>query len=91
MKLHNYFTLGETNEYGIDTVSADPKGTIKIAIYPITQAISDTIKYKDTDYIGLTLAKVDDTYIIQNGEKERLKVLYVNPMGRYTQVFMKVI
>lgn len=90
MKLHNYFTLGETNEYGIETVSADPKGTIKIAIYPITQAISDTIKYKDTDYMGLTLANVDDTYIIENGE-ERLKVLYINPIGRYKQVFMKAI
>lgn len=91
MRLHNYFTLGEENEYGIEAVSDTPKGEIKIAIYPITQAISDTIKYKDTDYIGLTLAKVDDTYIIQNGEKERLKVLYVNPMGRYTQVYMREI
>jgi hypothetical protein len=89
-RLYNYFTLGEENEYGIETVSEKPKGTVKMAIFPTSIAIQDNINYKDSNYIGLTLAKVDDTYIIENG-KERLKVLYVNPTGRYNQVFMKVI
>ena len=37
--------------------------------------------------MGLTHADVDDTYVIIYGE-ERLKVLYVVPIGRLKQVFM---
>ncbi len=38
--------------------------------------------------MGLTLDKVDDTYIIHYG-KEKLKVININPFGRLNQVFMK--
>lgn len=90
MKIYNYFTLGDDNGYGQPAISTEPKGTIKMSIHTSSQSVQDNINYKDCNYIGLTLAKVDDTYIIENGE-ERLKVLYVNPEGRYTQVFMKAI
>ena len=91
MRLYNYFTLGVEDEYGqLQTPSedAEPVGQIKMAINISSQSIQDNILYKDCSYVGLTNAKVDDTYIIEYG-KERLKVLYINPKGRLTQVFMK--
>lgn len=87
MKLYPYFTLCEDNGYGQQVVSEEPKGTIKMAINISTQSIQDNINYKNCSYIGLTLDDVDDTYIIQFG-LERLKVLYINPLGRYKQVFL---
>lgn len=87
MKSYNYFTLGADNGYGQAVISEEPKGTIKMAINISTQAIQDNINYKNCSYIGLTQDNVDDTYIIQFG-KERLKVLYINPLGRYKQVFL---
>ena len=88
MRLYNYFTLGSEDEYGQPTLSKKPVGTIKMAINITSQSIQDNINYKDSQYIGLTHAKVDDTYVIQYGN-ERLKVLYVNPKGRYNQVFLQ--
>lgn len=90
MRLYNYFTLGKKNSYGeltLPAADAEPKGSIKMAINISSQSIQDNINYKDCSYVGLTHADVDDTYIIQYGN-ERLKVLYVNPKGRYTQVYM---
>lgn len=91
MALYPFYTIGELNNYGqvkLPANDATPSGFIKMAIYTTSQSIQDNIKYKDAAYIGLTQANVDDTYIIQY-EKERLKVLYVQPKGRYKQVFMK--
>ena len=94
MRHYNYFTLGEPNAYGqpqLPTADAEPTGTIKMAINTTSQSIQDNIKYKDAAYMGLTQdANVGDTYIIQFGE-ERLKVLYVQPKGRYKQVYMKAL
>ena len=87
MRIYNYFTLGEANEYGQRTVSTTPSGTIKMAINLSSQSIQDNINYKDCRYVGLTHANVDDTYIIEYGN-ERLKVLYVNPKGRLKKVFL---
>ena len=91
MRLYDYFTLGQTNAYGqtvIPGANAEPEGQIKIAIYETSQSIQDNIKYKDCTYVGLTKAEVKDTYLIDY-EGKRLKVLYVNPHGRYKQVFLK--
>lgn len=87
MKSYNYFTIGESNEYGQPTVSQIPKGTIKIAINSTGTSTQDNVLYKNASYIGLTQANVNDTYIIEY-ENTKLKVLYVNPKGRYKQVFM---
>lgn len=87
MRLYNYFTLGANDEYGQPVISNDPVGRIKMAINVSSQAIQDNINYNGANYIGLTHAKVDDTYIIEY-ESERLKVLYVNNNGRLNQVFM---
>jgi hypothetical protein len=88
MRIYDYFTLGENNAYGQPAMSAEPVGTIKMAINISSQSVQDNINYKDCQYVGLTHANVNDTYVIQYGT-EKLKVLYVNPKGRYKQVFMR--
>ena len=90
MRFYDYFTYGEKDEYGQPQLSAETQGTIKMAINITSQSTQDNINYKDASYIGLTHAAIDDTYVIQYGP-EKLKVLYVNPMGRYKQAFMKEI
>lgn len=91
MKTYNYFTLGALDEYGQKTLSTEPVGTVKMAINILSQTVIDSIKYKDSEYIGLTFnSSIDDSWAIEYGET-KLKVLYVNPMGRYKQVFLKQI
>lgn len=90
MRFYDYFTYGEKDEYGQPQLSGETQGTIKMAINITSQSTQDNINYKDASYIGLTHAAIDDTYVIQYGP-EKLKVLYVNPMGRYKQAFMKEI
>ena len=88
MRLYNFFTLGTDNGYGMPELSTEPVGTIKMAVNILSQTIGDNIKYKDANYIGLTQdAKVNDTYVIEY-EGQKLKVLYINPVGRYKQVFL---
>lgn len=88
MRLYDYFTFGEDDGYGQPALSPNPVGQIKMAVNITSQSIQDNINYKDAQYIGLTHAEVDDTYVIAYGN-ERLKVLYVNPRGRYKQVFLQ--
>lgn len=90
MRLYNYSTTGSIDEYGQEVIDNEVKGQVKMAINLTSQSIQDNINYKDAQYIGLTHAAIDDTYIIHFGE-ERLKVLYVNPFGRYKQVFLQEI
>lgn len=87
MRLYNYFTLGEENEAGQRLPSKEPVGQIKMAINISSQSVQNNINYTGATYVGLTHAKVDDTYVIEYGD-ERLKVLYVNNKGRLNQVFM---
>lgn len=87
MHTYNYFTFGEPNAHAQPQLSKDPVGTIKIAINLTSQTIQENINYKNASYMGLTFAPIDDTYVIAYGES-RLKVLYVNPKGRYKQVFL---
>ena len=87
IRLYNFFTIGTEDEYGQMVVSNEPVGQIKMAINISSQSVQDNINYTGATYVGLTHAKVDDTYIIEY-ENERLKVLYVNDKGRLNQVFM---
>lgn len=90
MRTYNYFTLGEKNAYGQQTLPAAdavPAGTIKMAIYISSQSVQDNINYQNCNYIGLTTAQLDDSYVIEYGT-ERLKVLYIQPKGRLKQVFL---
>lgn len=87
MKTYNYYTIGAPDMYGQPTTSTTPQGTIKMAINSTSTTTQDNVLYKNATYLGLTKAEVKDTYIIEYGNT-KLKVLYVNPEGRYKQVFM---
>ena len=94
MREYSYYRYLEDNEYGQRALLKDNngepvvQGTVKLSITNTTTSIRDSIKYKDAQYLGLTLDKfIDDSYAIQYGE-ELLKVLYVIPQGRYKQVFL---
>ncbi len=91
MRFYDYYKLGEENEYGqpqLPSLTSEPTGKILMYINLSSQAVTDNIKYSNCSYIGLTRREnVDDTYIIKYGN-ELLKVLYVNPKGRLTQVFL---
>lgn len=92
MRLYNYYTFGELDGYGMQTLSTEPKGQIKISISISSQSVQDNILFKDCTYIGLTQdANVNDAYVIEIEEGHKLKVLYVNHYGRYKQVFLKEI
>lgn len=86
MREYNYFTYEDTGSYGQPKLSAEPKGTIKLAISVITQAIQDNVLFNNAQFTGITHDVIDDTYVIQYG-KDKLKVLYVID-GRFKQVFM---
>lgn len=89
MKIYDYYTYTNNNGYGQTALTPTPQGTIKLALYTTSQSIQDNINYKGANYIALTFDKaVNDTYAIQYDENTRLKVLYVNQKGRYTQVFL---
>ena len=87
MRYYDYFTLGANDEYGQPQLSEQPQGTIKMAINTASTAIQDNIKYKNTTYIGVTHAPINDSYVIKYGD-EKLKVLYVLSKGRYKQAFL---
>lgn len=94
MRLYNYFTIGEADGYGqpqLPAKDAVPNGQIKMAINITSQSVQDNINYKDCQCVGLTHSKnISDKHIIEY-EGKRLKVLYVNPKGRLTQVFMTTV
>ena len=88
MHTYNYYTIGELDAYGQPQTSAEPVGTVKLAINTTSQTIQDNINYKGATYLGLTHDKaITDRYIIDYGGT-KLKVLYVNPNGRLAQVFL---
>jgi hypothetical protein len=88
MKTYSFSTLGGTDSYGFPQVS-NIAGFVKMSIYLYTQNVTDNIKFRDATYIGFTHDKtIADNYIV-NYEDKRLKVLYVNPVGRFNQVYLK--
>lgn len=88
MRDYTFSTLGGRDLYG-QPQTTEGIGTVKMAIYLYTQNVTDSIKYRDCSYIGFTNDKtIADNYIV-NYENKKLKVLYVNPVGRFRQVYMK--
>lgn len=90
MRIYDFYTLGAPDAYGQTYLPENPipAGQVKIAINISSQSVQDNINYEDANYVGLTKSLLDETVVIQYGE-ERLKVLYVNPKGRYKQVYLK--
>lgn len=87
MKTYNFYTLGENDAYGQPKVSTTPTGSLVMAIYPITHSIGDNVIYSNATYMGLTRELVNDKYIFDY-RGMRLKVLYVQELGRFKQVYM---
>jgi hypothetical protein len=90
MRPYNYSTLGKEDAYGQATNSGEVVGTIKMAISISSQAVQDNINFTDCNYIGLTMAELDNSYVIHYGN-EKLKVLYVNNQGRFKQAYLQKI
>lgn len=89
MREYSYFTFGTSNGYRQPQLSKEPKGKVKLSIFLTSEIIQDNINYKDANYVAFTLSSLlDDNCVVACGE-EKLKVLYVNPFGRYKQVFLK--
>lgn len=86
-KNYVYYQYTGKDAYGQPQLSSEPAGVVKMAVYITSQSIQDNINYKGANYLGLTYALLDDTCVLQYGEK-KLKVLYVNPQGRLKQVFL---
>lgn len=87
MRVYDYFTLGAENDYGQPQLSPDVIGSIKMSVELSSQQIQDNILYQGATYIGLTQFPIDDTFVVNYGDK-KLKVLYVNSRGRYKQAYM---
>lgn len=88
MRYYEYWLYEGADSYGQAKLSEDIKGSVKMAISVTAQSVQDNVRYTGAEYVGLTQAPVTDKHVIKYGE-ERLKVLYVNAVGRYTQVFMQ--
>lgn len=92
MRLYDYYLVSLNEEYGQEVLpeaEATAAGQVKLSIYPTSTGTQENILYANCSYVGLTYdAEIDDRYIIQYGEV-RLKVMYIQPIGRYKQVFMK--
>lgn len=87
MGIHDYYIYGEQDAYGQPALSKK-QGTIKMAINILSKRIEGNMLYSQAEYIGLTSdAQINDKYVIAYGS-DKLKVLYVYPFGRLTQVFM---
>ena len=87
MRKYGYFLYGEKDAYGQSQLSSEVVGEVKMAIGIASQSIQDSVAYSGTQYTALTHADINDSMVIQFGD-EKLKVLYVNPLGKYKQVYL---
>lgn len=87
MRLYNYYTFGDKDEYGQPALSVEPVGQARIAIFLSTQTVQDNINYSSANYVGLTHALLDDSCVIDFGGK-LLKVLYIDTKSRYKQLYL---
>lgn len=90
MRSYSYLLLGRRDKYGqqiIPNITDTPAGKVKMAINISSQSTQDNINYKSCNYIGLTKDNINDNYLIIYNN-QLLKVLYINPIGRYKQVFL---
>ena len=78
MREYDYYILQDKDEYGQTTLSTIPEGKVKMAILISSQSAQDNILFEGCNYIGITYAKVRDTYVIDY-EGEKLKILYITP------------
>lgn len=87
MRFYKYFLYKDKDAYGQPQLTQEAQGIVKMAINITSQSIQDNANYSGANYVGITRALLDDSFVIQYGE-EKLKVLYVNPKGRYKLAYM---
>lgn len=88
MRLYDVFTLSEeTDSYGQPSMSKEPAGKTKMAVYVANQSVSTNTLYSEAQYMGVTFDTLDDTCYVDY-EGELLKVNYVQKSSRYSYVFM---
>ena len=88
MKLYNYYTLGELDDYGTEQVSKQVSGQVKLSIFLQTKQLSDNSIYKDVQFTALTNDKdINEKNLIEYNNM-LLKVLYINDLGRYRQIYL---
>lgn len=88
MRFYNYSQLiAENDDYGQPKI-IEVEDKVKMSINFASETLQENSLYSGAQYVGLTLNKdIDETCIIKYGDEE-LKVLYINPSGKYRQVFM---
>lgn len=88
MKLYNYYVLDELDDYGTNQASEEVQGQVKLSIFLQTKQLSDNSIYKETQFTALTNDKdINEKYLIEYDEN-LLKVLYINDLGRYRQIYL---
>lgn len=87
MRSYDYYLYSGNDAYGQPALTEDVQGSVKMSIYTSTQRVQDNVLYKGAEFVGLTHAEINDKYVIRFGD-DKLKVLYVNPVGRFKQVFL---
>ena len=88
MKLYNYYTLGELDDYGTNQVSEQVSGQVKLSVFLQTKQLSDNSIYKEAQFTALTNDKdINEKYLIEYNNM-LLKVLYINDLGRYRQIYL---
>ena len=80
--------ISTVNSYGEETLTPVLDGSVLMAINLLSENTQDNILYSGAEYVGLTKDEIDDTFVIQYDTKTRLKVKYVNPIGRLKQVYL---
>ena len=79
---------GGVDEYGQMLSTPEEQREIKMTFTLYNHTNSSDIRYQNVRYVGLTKDKdINDNMTIKVGEDE-YKVLFVNPFGRMTQVFL---
>lgn len=90
MRPYTFFTFGQKTAYGTQSLSEVPQGKVMLSVYITSQQIQDNINYTEANYIALTHDNdINDSYVIQIDDNKKAKVLYIQPKGRYKQVFLK--
>ena len=88
MKLYNYYTLSEIDDYGTNQISKQISGQVKLSIFLQTKQLSDNSIYKEAQFTALTNDKdINEKYLIEYNNM-LLKVLYINDLGRYRQIYL---
>lgn len=88
MAYYDVYSYGKNDSYGQPSLSELPVGKTKMSVSVANQSVKDSIAYSGTSYVGLTHDTLDDTCVLDY-EGEMLKVQYVNPHGKLSQVYLE--